>query len=148
MTTSIELILSEIITEMQTEGLQVSGRIGESFLLSRNAEDEFPAFLFEILTDNVNPETYLQTISIKYVLCYRSQEQSDKVEVDNFIELRDLNLTFVNKLRDYENSNGQQLLNLLSINQKPYYFDLIFLETKTKGMVVDIVLTAQPTRVC
>ena len=97
MTTSIETILSETIKALQLVGWQCSARIGENFMLSRNAHDDFPLFLFEIRSDNPNVDDYSQTFNISFLLVFRST--NDDLEMQKFHELRELYMAFFNELK-------------------------------------------------
>jgi|GEM_PF-3618750 len=146
MTTSIERILSDIIQLMQLEGMQINGRLGEDWVISQVGDADFPVFLFDVENETIN-EDYSQTINLRYVLCFRSNTV-DYFPVTEFEGLREIYLKFFNHVYNYENEEGQELIEVLSHERKPYYFDIKFLEVKTKGFDCKMRLKIQAVRRC
>ena len=147
MTNSVEQILSDVIQQLNKDGYPCSGRIGENWLLSRVSDTEFPAFLFDIISDDINIEDHAQQVKIVFILCFPSEEHSNTFNIENFNNLRLLYTKFFDRLKKHE-VNGQQLTTITRATRKPYYFNMKFLERKTKGFRCDLDLKIEATQIC
>ena len=147
MTNSVEQILSDVIQQLNKDGYPCSGRIGEDWLLSRVSDAEFPAFLFQIMNDDINIEDYAQQVKMRFLLCYASEDHSNTLDIENFNKLRLLYTKFFDRLKRYELS-GQQLITIQKATRTPYYFDYKVLEKKTKGFACNLDMKIEATQIC
>lgn len=151
MNQSIELILADVVDKMNLNGYNCSGQIAtrdEFYRISKVSDSIFPAFLFQVMEETINTDTYLQTVVLRFVLCFSSEETGNTIDVKRFQDLRKYYTRFVNEVRKHENEDGQQLIEITRLRIVPYYFDMKFLDVQTKGYACDMTITIQPTNLC
>ena len=148
---NIERILTEVLNTMALEGFKCSGKIATAteFYKISNVEDSiFPAFLFQISAADMDVNTLETSQPFIFMLCFNAENTDNIIEVEKFEELRRYYKRFFNKLRMYENTDGQQIVNVTRATIEPYYFDISFLDVQTKGFRCEMTVNIQMTDKC
>jgi hypothetical protein len=149
MITNIETILHEITEKMMSEGCEFNAKLGDFRINSQNEIENYPLILFNVRRIENNRELQNKRINLSVTFAFFNELNSDDTfdYVLKWSELRKLQQVLIRNLELYENSEGQQIIVVISDSEVPFY-DSRLLNRSATGTTLDITLTLESTNQC
>lgn len=143
----MEKIFDDILNQIRAEGYDVSGIIGHKYLVGQNSEQAGISLLFEELKWQ-RSETGIETYSeYPIVLCVPTEVDESQYPLDLFEDIKIVAYLFMNKLRNYTNDNGQQLIQIQS-EKYEHFQDYKLMEITCSGVFMTISFTRYLSNQC
>ena len=141
-------ILNNIIEDLRKDGYSVNGRYGPKDKLAGNMDSVAITFYFDMVKYVTNRETLDRTHKMFYLLGVDSLDADLILSVEQWEYLDKLNQSFFLKLRNYQNSEGQQLISIISDMNVDHFPDYYLFEKSVSGLKVDFNIKLQSVDGC
>ena len=141
-------ILNDIIEDLRKDGYSVNGRYGHKHELAGNMDDRAITFHFDMLKYPIDITTLDRTYAVFYLLTNDKLNDDLVLAVEQLEYMEKLNQSFIVKLMNYQNSEGQQLVSITSNPNVQQFFDYNLFEKSVSGLIVEFNIKLQSVDGC